>query len=309
MDKLIITTAVSGSATFPSQTPYLPLTPEQIADAAVESCQAGSAVVHIHARQGPDGHPVSDPDVYHQILTSIKNRCDAVVCVTTGGHAGLNKEQRLAVVRALDPELASYSLGSLNFAIYPVAKHIKEFKYQWEKDFLETTKDFVFKNTFSDLQYFAQVMKEHGTKPELEAYDVGHLYNAAQLLKDGVLEMPFHLQFVVGMLGGIGASIDNLLYLKSTADKLFGSENYTWSVAGVGYPWQQYLATVALMMGGHARVGLEDNIFVDHRVLAESNVELVSKIVRIAKELGRQIATPDEARSILHLKGNNRVRF
>ncbi len=211
-------------------------------------------------------------------------------------------EERVDVVTRLKPEMASFNMGSMNFGLFPVARRIKEFKYPWEKGYLESTKDFVFRNTFSDLEYICQTMRENKTKPELEMYDVGQLYNAAYLLKEGRLDTPLHMQYVMGVLGGIGATLKDLMHMKETSDQLYGKDKYTWSVIGVGYPREFHLAAQAIMMGGHVRVGLEDNIFISKGVLTESNAQLVEKVVRIARELDREIASPDKARKILGLK-------
>jgi len=308
MEKLIVTVAPTGSITVPAQTPYLPVTPDEIADEAVRAWEAGAAVAHIHARDPETGHPSADQELFGQILKKIKERCDIVICTTTGGGIGMTLEQRVAVVSNYRPEMASFNMGSMNFALYPVVRRMKEFKHGWERPYLEGSKDFVFKNTFTDLEYISQKMAEYGTKPELECYDVGHLYNAAQIVNDGFLKLPIHMQFVMGVLGGIMPSLENLMHMKRTADQLFGS-NYTWSVIGVGYPDEFYMGTLAIMMGGHVRVGLEDNIRVARGQLAEGNAPLVEKIVRIARELGREIATPDEARRMLGLKGKDKVGF
>ena len=309
MEKLIITAALTGGVTLPSQTPHLPITPEQIADAAYNAWEAGASIAHVHARDPETGKPTSDQNVFREILTRIKKRCNLVICVTTGGALGMPREGRVAAVPTFKPELASFNMGSINFSIHPLLRRMKEFKHDWEKKYVEMTKDIVFRNTFEDLEYFCKTMIANDTKPELEIYDVGHLYNAAFLVRSGILIPPLHMQFVTGVLGGIGNKIDDLYYLKNTADRLIGAGNYTWSVIGVGYPAQFHLGAMSIMMGGHVRVGLEDNIFIERRVLAKSNAQIVTKIAQIAKLLGREVATPDETRQILGLKGLDKVNF
>ena len=219
--------------------------------------------------------------------------------------------ERIQVVPALKPELATFNMGSINFSIHPIAKRYKDsdYKFPWEKEFAEGSKSWIFPNTFADIEHFCKTMTENNTKPEHEAYDVGHLYNMQYTVKRGLSKLPLWLQFVTGILGGIGSDPENIMYMKQTCDRLFGPENYKWSVIGAGYPAEFNLATLSILMGGHARVGLEDNIYVSKGVLAKSNAELVEKVVRIARELGREIATPDEARQILGLKGKDKVNY
>ncbi|MCS7139920.1 MAG: 3-keto-5-aminohexanoate cleavage protein [Candidatus Nezhaarchaeota archaeon] len=312
-DKLIITCAITGSIHTPSMSPYLPITPDQIADEAIKAAEAGAAIVHIHARDPRDGRPTSDLKIFREILTKIKERSDVVICVTTGGGIGMTAEERVSVVPEFEPEMCSLNMGSMNFSPYPKRtweELRKKFKYPWEHQFIELSYDFVFKNTFKDIETFIQTMYRHGTKPELECYDVGHIWNAYYLWQDGVVKMPIHVQFVLGVKGGIGATSDSLLYMKQTADALFGPSNYTWSVAAAGR-WQFPMCTLAAMMGGHVRVGLEDNLFLGKGELARSNAELVKKMVRIVEDIlgWRTIATPDDAREILGLKGKDRVKF
>jgi len=311
MEKLIITCAITGAVTMPVQTPYLPLTPQQIADSAVAAAEAGAASVHVHARNPENGKPTTDLNVYREMLPSIKERSDVIVCITTGGGLGLRVEDRIKVVPTFKPEVATFNQGSMNFSIHPIAKRYKDedYKYPWEKYYINMTKGIIFPNTFADLEYFCTTMKANDTKPECEAYDVGHLYNVKYLVREGFLESPIWLQFVTGVLGGIGSAPQDIVYMKETADRLFGSESYKWSVIGCGFPHQFNVAALSIMMGGHIRVGLEDNIFIERKVLAKSNAELVEKAVRLARELGREVATPDEARAILGLKGKDKVNF
>ena len=308
MQKLIITAAITGAATIPSLSQYLPITPEQIADSAIQAAEAGAAIVHIHARRPEDGFPSSDSELFREIITKIKSKCNVVICITTGGSVLMTVEERAATIPLFKPEMCSFNMGSINFALHPSARHIKEFKFPWEQQYLEMSKDFIFKNTFKDFEYLAKVTRENNTKPELEIYDVGHLYNLDFLVSEGMLAPPLHLQFVMGVLGAIRGTPEDLTYLRTKAEVLFGKENFTWSVIGVGAA-EINLSTMAIHMGGHVRVGLEDNIFIKKGVLAKSNAELVEKIVKLADMLNRDVATPDDARSILRLKGLNKVNF
>ncbi len=309
MEKLIITAALTGGVTLPSQTPYLPITPQQIAEEAYRAWEAGASVVHVHARDPKTGKPTPNLNVFREILTRIKEKCDVIICVTTGGALGMAREDRAAGVPTFKPEMASFNMGSINFSIHPILERIKEWKYDWEPEYAASTKDIVFRNTFEDLEYFLETMVKNDSKPELEIYDVGHLYNAAFLARKGILKPPVHMQFVTGVLGGIGNRIDDLYYLKNTADRLIGTGNFSWSVIGVGYPAQFHLGAMSIMMGGHVRVGLEDNIYIERRILAKSNAEIVAKTSQLAKLLGREVATPDETRQILGLKGIDKVNF
>lgn len=305
---VILTQSLTGNMTMPSQTPYLPITPEQLIDDAVACREAGAAIVHIHVRNPENGEPSGDLEIWGKILRGVKERCDAVVCATTGGGPGMSLAQRAAVVPTYSPELASFNLGTMNFGMFAAVHSIKEWKHAWEKPYIENTKDFVFKNTFADLEYLCRVMREHGTKPELEAYDVGHLYGAAYMVRQGWLELPIHIQFVMGVLGGIGADIRDLIHMVDTAKRLF-CENFTWSVIGIGYPAEFVLGTTGALLGGNVRVGLEDNIRVKKGVLAKGNVELTRKMVNILKGLDFELATPEEAREQLQLKGLAQVNY
>jgi uncharacterized protein (DUF849 family) len=303
-EKLIITAALTGGITIPTQTPHLPYTPEQIAADAAACAQAGAAAVHVHARDPRNGRPLSDPDLFAPILAGIKSGCNAVIGITTGGGMGMTPQERLRVIPRYAPELASFNLGSINFSIQTVARRYKpeNYQYDWEQAYAEGTKDFIFRNTFGDMEVFSAAFAEHNVRPEYEAYDVGHLYNLRFLAATGLAKPPFWIQFVLGVLGGIAATPEDLIVMKQTADRLFGSDNYRWSVIGVGYPAEFNLAAMAIMMGGHVRVGLEDNILLRRGQLA-TNAGLVEKAVRLARELDREIATPEEMRSILGLKG------
>jgi uncharacterized protein (DUF849 family) len=310
MEKLVLTSSLTGAITVPTQTPHLPYTIEGIADDAIACAKAGSTSIHIHARDPENGRPSSDPEIVRQIVTRIKEGCDVIICITTGGGMGMTPQERLRGVSSCQPELASFNLGSMNFSMHPVARRYspEDWQFDWEQDYVEGTKDFIFRNTFGDMEVFASTMKEKNVKPEFEAYDVGHLYNLKFLEKSGLVEPPYWIQFVLGVLGGLAATPETLITMKQTADRLFGPEDYRWSVIGVGYPMEFNMAAMAIMMGGHVRVGLEDNIFVRRGVLA-TNVDLVEKVKRIATEFEREIATPDEAREMLGLKGIDAVDF
>lgn len=307
MEKLIITSAITGASTMPSLTPYLPITPEEIADSSIEAWQAGASIVHIHARDPETGKPVTNLDIFREIITRIKDKSDVVICLTTGGSAQMMAEERAQVLPAFKPEMCSFNMGSMNFALFPSMKKIEEYRFDWEKDYLESSKDFIFKNTFKDFEFLSKEIKNAQAKPELEIYEVGHLYNLDYLVGEKMLGFPLHLQFVMGVLGGIRGTPEDLVYLKMRADSLFG-DRYTWSVIGVG-PTEINLSTMAIIMGGHVRVGLEDNIYLRKGVLAKSNAQLVERIVHLANELDREIGSPDDTRKILSLKGKDKVSF
>lgn len=308
MEPIIITAAVTGAATVPTLSPHIPHKPKEIADSAVEAAEAGAAILHVHARNPDDGAPSAKADHFREILTSIKARTDAIVNITTGGSPAMSVRERAANVGVFAPEMCSFNLGSMNFALHPPLKRIKEWRYEWEPAYLEASKDFVFKNTFHDLEHLCSLVREHNVKPEGEIYDVGHLYNLAFMIEEGFVDLPVHVQFVMGVLGGIGVMPEDLVFLQRKADTLIGSENYTWSVCGVGRG-QFGLAPMAMAMGGHVRVGLEDNLYISKGVLAKSNAELVEKAVMLAKEMDRRVVGPTEARRILGLKGMNRVNY
>ena len=310
MEKLILTTALTGAITVPSQTPHLQYTVEGIADDAIACAKAGSTSVHIHARNPENGHPSSDPEIVKKIASRIKANCDAIVCITTGGGMGMTPQDRLRGAATCQPELASFNLGSMNFSMHPVAKRYKpeDWKFDWEQDYVEGTKDFIFRNTFGDMEIFADTMEKNNVKPEFEAYDLSHLYNLKFLEKNGIVKPPYWIQFVLGVLGGLAAAPDALIQMVQTANNLFGKDNFRWSVIGVGYPMEFNMAAMAIMMEGHVRVGLEDNLFVKRKVLAK-NVDLVEKVKRLADEFEREIATPQEGREMLGLKGLDAVGF
>lgn len=312
-DECIITAAVTGGDTVPSQTPYLPITPKEIADEAVRCAEAGAAVVHVHAREPKTGEPSSHPELFEEILTSIKQRSDVVICPTTGGNASMTVEERLRVLPRFKPEMATFNMGSMNYSSHFIAESFdrrgKTFKYEWEKPYLESTKDDVFKNTFHDLEFIIKLMDENNIKPECEIYDLGMIYNTAYLVQRELLKKPLQIQFVLGVLGGAKADLGVLQYLKSVADEQFGRNEYTWSTIGVGYPHEFYLGTLSIMMGGNIRIGMEDNLKSERDRYAKSNADLVEKAVKIIRILDREVATPDDARRILGLKGREKVNF
>ncbi|MDR3563053.1 MAG: 3-keto-5-aminohexanoate cleavage protein [Negativicutes bacterium] len=308
MAKLIVTAAITGAIHVPSLSPYLPFTPDQIADDAIKASAAGAAVVHIHARDPENGKPSSDFNLYRQITAKIKANCDAAVCITTGGGLGMAMEERVRPITMLQPELASLNAGSINFAIYPLAAKLREPRFDWEIPYLEGTEDLVFSNTFRTLKYYAKAMYDAGTQPELEVYDAGMINNIKHLIDLGALRTPVYIQFVLGILGGIPASPENLVFLVETARRQLGEGNFTWSVCAAGRA-QLPLMAVAMAMGGNTRVGLEDSLYTGPGQLAKSSAEQVTKVVNIARELSIPIATPDEARAILGLKGKDKVGF
>ncbi|MEM7800686.1 MAG: 3-keto-5-aminohexanoate cleavage protein [Chloroflexota bacterium] len=310
MDKLIITSALTGAITVPSQSPHIPYRIEDIAGDAVKCAEAGASAVHIHARNPENGAPSSDPEIVKEIAIHIKAGTNAVVGITTGGGMGMSPQDRLRAANMCAPEVASFNLGSINFSMHPVAKRYNKlgWKHDWEKDYVEGTKNFIFSNTFGSMEVFAQTFTERNITPEFEAYDVGHLHNLKFLEREGLVKGPFWIQFVLGVLGGLTAEPQSLMMMVETANRLFGTENYRWSVIGVGYPQEFNMAAMAIVMGGHVRVGLEDNIFIRRRELAR-NHELVEKVVRLANELEREIATPDEMREMLGLKGIEEVEY
>ena len=310
MDKLIITSALTGAITVPSQSPYIPYRVEDIASDAVKCAAAGAAAVHIHARNPENGSPSSDPEIVREIAVQIKEGTDAVLGITTGGGMGMSPQARLSAANMCAPEVASFNLGSINFSMHPVAKRYNKlgWKHDWEKDYVEGTKDFIFSNTFGSMEVFAKTFTERNITPEFEAYDVGHLHNLKFLEKEGLVQGPYWIQFVLGVLGALTAEPRSLMTMVDTADRLFGAENYKWSVIGVGYPHEFNMAAMSIVMGGHVRVGLEDNLFVRRRELAR-NHELVEKVVRLANELEREIATPDDMREMLGLKGIDQVEY
>ncbi len=306
MSKLVITAAITGGVHVPSLSPYFPHTPEAVVEQAVDAAKAGAAVVHIHARDPKDSRPSSDVKVFEDISRAIHQQCDVAICITTGGGLGMSPEERVKPVGILKPELASLNAGSMNFAIHPLADKIKEPKFDWEIPYLKSTEDLIFPNTFKSLKTFAGAMYEVETQPELEVYDVGMINNIRHLVDTGVLKTPLYLQFVMGILGGMPATPENLLFMVETARKTLGEKNFVWSCCAAGKA-QMPLLCLAMSLGGNVRVGLEDNLYIGPGRLAKSNAEQVEKIIRIAKELNFEIASPDEARQILGLKGRAKV--
>ena len=287
--------------TVPAQSPAIPVTPQEIIEEGIRAHEAGAAVIHVHVRDPETGAPSADLELFEEVLSGLRERCDAVLQPTTGGGAGMTIEERVRVVDALAPEMATLNAGSMNFAIFRVLQRPLDFT-PWEREYLDGTRDFVFKNTFADMKYVAGTMLRTGTRPEVEIYDVGHLYNLAYLIEEGLVEQPFHMQFVLGVMGANQAELDQLLHMLRTAERLFG-DGFTWSAAGVGYPAEFELAAASLMLGGHVRVGLEDNLRVRPRELAGSNTELVKKAAELARLFDRELATPTQVREKLGLKG------
>jgi uncharacterized protein (DUF849 family) len=308
MAKVIISCAVTGSAHVPTMSDALPVTPEQIADQSIAAAEAGAAILHLHARVPEDGRPAGDPAVYQRFLPVIRQATDAVVNITTGGAVTMTVQERLAAAERFRPEMCSLNMGSINFAFFPAAKRIERWKHDWEEAYVVNSDDYIFRNTFRDIAYILESMGDAGTKFEHECYDVGHLYNLAHFLDRGLVKPPFFVQMIFGILGGIGPDLDNLVFMKRTADRLFGAEAYQWSVLAAGRHQMPFL-TQAALMGGHVRVGLEDSLFIGRGQLAASNAEQVEKIVRILAEMGHEPASPGEARAMLGLKGGDRVEF
>jgi len=305
--KVIITCAPTGSIHTPSMSQYLPVTPDEIADAGIAAAEAGAAILHLHARDPEDGRPTQDPDVFRQFLPTIKNNADAVINLTSGGAPSMTIEERLQPALQLKPEVASLNMGSMNFGLYPMLNRFKEFKYEWEQSHLENSRDLVFKNTFADIEYILNSCRENGTRFEFECYDISHVYNLAHFLDRGLVQPPLFVQSVMGILGGIGAHPDDLEHMRRTANRLLG-DAYQWSVLGAGRN-QMDIARQGVSLGSNVRVGLEDSLWAGPGKLAESNAQQVTIVRGILEELGLEIATPDEAREILSLKGADQVAF
>lgn len=305
---IIVTCAPTGGIHTPTMSPHLPVTPEEIADASVEAVEAGAAIVHLHARNPETGRPDPRPELFGSFMPQISARCDAVLNVSTGGGLGMTREERLQAAVSTSPEMASLNVGSLNFGIFPMLEKYSQWKHEWEPEFLEMTRDFVFKNTFADIEYVVKELGQgHGTKFEFECYDLGHLYNLAWLIDQGWVEPPFFVQMVFGVLGGVGADLDNLMHMHTIAEKLFG-DSYEWSVLAAGRH-QMSFATQAAMLGGNLRVGMEDSLYIGPGELTPSNAAQVRKIRGIVESLGYELATPAQARERLGLKGADRVTF
>jgi uncharacterized protein (DUF849 family) len=305
--KIIITCAVTGSIHTPSMSPHLPVTAAEIAEAAIGAAEAGAAIVHLHARNPEDGRPDQSPAAFEPFLKVIKQRSDVVINLTTGGSPFMSVEERIRPAAVFKPEIASLNMGSMNFGLFPMLARFKSFKHGWEPAMLENSKDLVFRNSFKDIRYALETLNETQTRYEFECYDTSHLYNLHYFWTEGLVQAPLFIQTVFGLLGGIGPHPDDLMHMKRTADRLFGT-NYRWSVLGAGKS-QMPLAAMAAAMGGNVRVGLEDSLWLGKGRLAESNAAQVLQVRKIVEGLGLEVATPDEAREILSLKGADRVDF
>lgn len=307
--KVIITCAVTGAIHTPTMSPHLPITPNQVADEAIAAAEAGASILHLHARDPDDGRPTPDPDVFMDFLPRIKQATDAVVNITTGGGHGMTLEERCAAALAVSPEMTSLNMGSMNFGLYPILDKGLDWQHEWEPAYLEMTRDFIFRNTFKDIEWVLKELGEgHGVRFEFECYDMGHLYNLAHFLDRGLVKPPVFVQTIFGILGGIGADLENLAHMRRIADKLFGVDEYEWSILAAGRHQMNFVTTGAIM-GGNVRVGLEDSLYIGKGQLAESNADQVAKIRRIVEDLSLEVATPTEARERLGLKGGDMVKF
>ncbi len=305
--KVIITCAITGSIHTPSMSPHLPVTAQEIADAAIGAAEAGAAIVHLHARDPNNGRPDQSPEAFAPFLKVIKQRSDVVVNITTGGAPTMSIEERVRPAATFKPEVASLNMGSMNFGLYPMLARFKEFKHDWERPYLEGSRERIFKNTFADIEYILRTCAENGTRFEIECYDIGHLYTLAHFVERGVVKPPLFVQSVFGILGGIGPHPEDVAHMKRTADRLFGDQ-YQWSVLGAGRN-QLPIAAMAASMGGNVRVGMEDSLWIGAGQLAESNAQQVSRARQIIEGLGLEIASSDEARAMLSLKGGDKVAF
>jgi len=305
--KVIITCAVTGSIHTPSMSPHLPITAEEIADAAIGAAEAGAAIVHLHARDPRDGRPDQTPEAFAPFLQVIKQRSDVVVNITTGGAATMTIEDRVRPAATFKPEVASLNMGSMNFGLFPMLERFKTFKHDWERPYLEGSRERIFKNTFKDIEYILTTCAENGTRFEIECYDIGHLYTLAHFADRGIVKPPFFVQSVFGILGGIGPHPEDVAHMKRTADRLFG-DSYRWSVLGAGRN-QLPIATLSAAMGGNIRVGLEDSLWLGPGQLAKTNADQVRKARQIIEGLGLEVAGPNDAREILELKGGSAVAF
>ena len=305
--KVIITCAVTGAIHTPSMSPYLPVTPQEIADAAVGAVEAGAAIIHLHARDPVTGKPDQRPEAFVPFLKDIKARSDAVINLTTGGSPYMTVHERMQPAKVLKPEVASMNMGTMNFGLFPMLQRFKEFKFDWERPYLEGSKDLIFRNTYGDLETVLTELSVNDTRYEFECYDTSHLYNLAHFVERGLVKAPFFVQTVFGILGGIGSHPDDVMHMKRTADRLFGND-YRWSVLGAGRS-QMPIAAMSASMGGNVRVGLEDSLWIGAGKLAESNAQQVRKAREIIEGLGLAVATPAEAREILSLKGKDEVAF
>ncbi|HTS40714.1 MAG TPA: 3-keto-5-aminohexanoate cleavage protein [Xanthobacteraceae bacterium] len=307
-NKVVITCAITGSIHTPSMSPHLPITPDQIAESAIGAAEAGAAIVHLHARNPETGRPDQSPDAFMKFVPRIKQRCNVVINLTSGGAPTMRVEARAMPASTLKPEVASLNMGSMNFALYPMLGRYKEFKHDWEQPYLEGTRDLVFRNTFKDIEYVLRTCADNGTRFEFECYDIGHLYNLAHFLERGLVKPPLFVQSVFGILGGIGTHPEDVIHMRRTADRLLGRENYRWSVLGAGRA-QMTIGAMAVAMGGNLRVGLEDSLWIGPGKLAESNAQQVKQARQIIEGFGLEVATSDDARDILALKGGDKVAF
>jgi uncharacterized protein (DUF849 family) len=307
-NKVIITCAVTGAIHTPSMSPHLPITPDQIVDAAIGAAEAGAAIVHLHARNPQTGRPDQSPDAFGQFVKRIKQRSNVVINLTSGGAPTMRVEERVSPAHTFKPEVASLNMGSMNFALFPMLGRYKDFKHDWERPYLEGTRDLVFRNTFKDIEYVLRTCADNGTRFEFECYDIGHLYNLAHFLERGLVKPPLFVQSVFGILGGIGTHPEDVMHMRRTADRLLGRENYRWSVLGAGRA-QMVIGAMAVSMGGNLRVGLEDSLWIGPGQLAESNAQQVKRARQIVEGLGFEVAGPDDAREILALKGGDKVAF
>ena len=306
--KVIITCAVTGSIHTPSMSPHLPVTAQEIADAAIGAAEAGAAIVHLHARDPKDGRPDQSPQAFEPFLKVIKQRSGCVVNITTGGAPTMTVEERVKPAATFKPEVASLNMGTMNFGLFPMLARYKTFNHAWEQPYLEGSRKGFFKNTFADIEYVLTTCAENDTRFEIECYDIGHLYTLAHFLDRGLIKPPVFVQSVFGILGGIGTHPEDVMHMRRTADRLLGRENYEWSVLGAGAS-QMRIAAIALANGGNVRVGLEDSLWIGPGKLAESNAAQVAKVRQIIEGLGLEVAAPDEAREMLSLKGGDRVNF
>ncbi|WP_250866696.1 3-keto-5-aminohexanoate cleavage protein [Caballeronia sp. INSB1] len=305
--KVIVTCAVTGAIHTPTLSAYLPYRPEDIAEQAIAAAQAGASILHLHARNPETGAPTGSPEIFAKFLPVIKERTNAVINLTTGGSPEMTVEDRLAAALKFRPEMCSLNMGSINFSMHPLVEKVSEWKFPWEREYLLNSEAFIFRNTFRDISRIYQLMTQYGTRFEHECYDIGHLYNLAYFLDKGLVKPPLFIQSVFGILGGIGPESDNVVFMRRTADRLFG-DDYVWSVLAAGRH-QMPVATQSALMGGNVRVGLEDSLYIGRGQLAKSNAEQVRKIKGMLSELSLDIATPDEARAMLQLKGADNVSF
>jgi uncharacterized protein (DUF849 family) len=306
--KVIITCAITGAVHTPTMSEYLPLTPDQIAEQSIEAAEAGASILHLHARDPKDGRPSPDPALFEEFVPRIAGATDAIINITTGGSTRMTLEERLAYPILSKPEMCSLNMGSMNFSIHPFARKINEWKHNWEKPYVEGMEDLIFRNTFKDIKHILTTLGDEGTRFEFECYDVGHLYNLAHFVDEGLIKPPFFIQSIYGILGGMGPDPENLAVMRTIADRLFGRDTYQFSILGAGRH-QMQLLTMGAIMGGNVRVGLEDSIYLGRGVKAKSNAEQVTKIRRILEELSLEIATPADVREMLQLKGKNKANY